>query len=758
MPLTKVQFRPGINRESTSYADQQGWFDSDLIRFRKGHPEKIGGWTKISGSSVLGTVRSLKNWVTLSALKLMGVGTTSKFYIEQGSTYNDITPIRSTATLGTNPFTTGSAGSGIITVVAAGHGAAVGDYVTFSGATTVDGLTTADLNKEQVITSVVSAASYTVDTGGSATSGATAGGGSAVIANYQIHVGGAAVSLSPGWGAGYFGGETLTYSLTTLNGAINASVTSIVLTSGSDFETVASTTSAAVAVVDTVINVADSSSFPAKGTVKINSENIIYETNVGNVLGFLTRAADGTTGAIHASSDAVTFVGLIQIDDELIQYTGKSTHTLNAGVVRGARGTTAAAHSDGATVKEANDFIGWGDVSSQFTSGEARLWSQDNFGEDLILNVRNDNIYYWDATLGLSNRASALSAQAGASGAPTIARQVVVSDTDRHVICLGANTLGTTAQDLLLVRWSDQENAVNWTPTATNTAGSQRLSSGSEIITAIETRQELLIWTDASLYSMRYVGPPFTFSFNLLASNASIIAPNAVVSVGDRVFWMDTENFFMYAGQIQPIPCTVLKYVFDDINLDQSLSFFAGSNRMFDEVFWFYCSSDSDTIDRYAKYNYVDNTWDIGLLSRTAWVDFGLQDKPRAAGAVDSVNYIYAHETGTTADGSAMSPFIESSVFAIGDGDHFAFVSRIIPDIDITSSDSATSVNYVLKTRNYPGDSLTTSSTSPVTSTTQQADVRSRARSIALRVESSAADIQWELGDVRLEIRPDGRR
>lgn len=214
----------------------------------------------------------------------------------------------------------------------------------------------------------------------------------------------------------------------------------------------------------------------------------------------------------------------------------------------------------------------------------------------------------------------------------------------------------------------------------------------------------------------------------------------------------------MYAGQIQPIPCTVLKYVFDDINLDQSLSFFAGSNRMFDEVFWFYCSSDSDTIDRYAKYNYVDNTWDIGLLSRTAWVDFGLQDKPRAAGAVDSVNYIYAHETGTTADGSAMSPFIESSVFSIGDGDHFAFVSRIIPDIDITSSDSTTSVNYVLKTRNYPGDSLTTSSTSPVTSTTQQADVRSRARSIALRVESSAADIQWELGDVRLEIRPDGRR
>jgi hypothetical protein len=758
MPLTKVQFRPGINRESTSFADQQGWFDSDLIRFRKGRPEKIGGWSRVSGSSVVGTVRSLKNWVTLGALKLMGVGTTSKFYIEQGGTYNDITPVRSTATLGANPFTTGSAGSGIITVVAAGHGAAAGDYVIFSGATTVDGLTIADLNKEQVITNIVSANSYTLDTGGSATSGATAGGGSAVIANYQIHIGAEALTLDPGWGAGYFGGETLTYSQTTLNGGINAAVTSIVLTSGADFETAASTTSAAVAVVDTVINVTSSTGFPARGTVKINSENIIYGTNVGNVLGDITRAADGTTAAIHASSDAVTFVGLIKIDDELIQYTGKSTHTLNAGVVRGARGTTAAEHANLDIVKEANDFYGWGEAVEPFTAGETRLWSQDNFGEDLILNVRNDNIYYWDATLGLGNRASALSAQAGASDAPTTARQIVISDTDRHVIALGANTLGTTAQDLLLVRWSDQENAVNWTPTATNTAGSQRLSSGSEIITAVETRQEILIWTDTSLYSMRYVGPPFTFSFNLLASNTSIISPNAVVAAGDRVFWMDTENFFMYAGQIQTIPCTVLRYVFDDINYDQSIKFFAGSNRMFDEVFWFYCSASSDNIDRYAKYNYADNTWDIGLLSRTAWVDFGLHDKPRAAGVADSLNYVYAHETGTTADGAAMSPFIESSVFSIGDGDQFAFVSRIIPDIDITSSDSSTSVNYVLKTRNYPGESLATSSTSAVTSTTDQAFVRSRSRSVVLRVESSAADVAWTLGDVRLDIRPDGRR
>ena len=760
MPLSKIQFRPGVNRESTSFADQQGWFDSDLIRFRKGYPEKIGGWIKVGSSSVAGTVRSLKVWVTLSALKLMGVGTTSKFYIEQGTFYNDITPIRSTATLGANPITTGDAGSGVVTVTAAGHGAGAGDYVTFSGATTVDGLTIAELNKEHVITEVVSSGSYKLDTGGVASSGGTSGGGSAVIANYQISVGSATLTLNgPGWGAGYFGGETLTYSLTTLNGAINDSVTSVILTSASNFEVAASTTGAAVAVVDESISVANSSGFPEKGTVKINSENVTYGTNVGNVLGDLTRGADGTTIAIHGSGDAVTFVGLIQVDDELIQYTGKSSETLNAGVVRGTRGTTAAAHSDGALVKEANGFYGWGDAVEPFgIAANARLWSQDNWGEDLVINVRDSTVYYWDATLGLSSRAVALSALSGSSGAPTISRQVLVSDTDRHVICIGANTIGTTVQDLMLVRWSDQENAVDWTPTATNTAGSLRLSSGSEIITAVETRQQILIWTDASLYSMRFVGPPFTFSITLLANNVSIISPNAVVSVGDRVYWMDTENFFMYGGQMQTIPCTVLRYVFDDINLEQRSQFFAGSNRMFNEVFWFYCSSDSDSIDRYAKFNYADNTWDIGSLSRTAWVDLGLHENPRAAGEYEDANFVYTHETGTTADGEAMAPFIESSVFSIGDGDQFSFISRIIPDLDLTSSDASTSVNYIIKTRNYPGEDLSTSSTSAVTSTTQQSFVRSRARSAALRIESSASDIAWTLGDVRLDVRPDGRR
>ena len=309
-----------------------------------------------------------------------------------------------------------------------------------------------------------------------------------------------------------------------------------------------------------------------------------------------------------------------------------------------------------------------------------------------------------------------------------------------------------------MVRWSDQENLIDWTPTVTNTAGSQRLSAGSEIIAARATRQQTLIWTDTALHSMRFTGPPFTFGFSMLANNISIIGPNAVTTVGDKAFWMDRENFYVYTGSVQIIPCTLLRYVFDDINLEQAFKSFAASNKMFDEVFWFYPSADSEEIDRYVKFNYVENTWDLGTMSRTAWVDSGVHENPRASGAVNDVNYVYIQETGDSADGSAMNSFIESSDFDLGDGEQFMFVSRLIPDIDITSSDSTASVNYVLKTRNYPGDSLATNSTTAVTSTTEQSFLRSRSRQAALRIESSASDLTWTAGDLRLDIRPDGRR
>tara|TARA_R100001443_G_scaffold51332_1_gene63347 strand:- start:1582 stop:3867 length:2286 start_codon:yes stop_codon:yes gene_type:complete len=761
MPLSKIQFRPGVNRETTSYGDENGWFNSDLIRFRKGRPEKMGGWSRLSSNTIEGTGRSLHVWAALDGSKYMGLGTETKFYIEEGGGYNDVTPIRTTTTLGANPLKTGSATSGVLTVTAPSHGAVNGDFVTLSGATTTDGVTAAQINTEHELT-LIDSNSYTIPTAGAASSGSTAGGGSSVVATYQINTGLGTVVTGTGFGAGLWGGLSTGYAQTTLNdsGGISNSDTSFTLTSAASFETASTTTGANLTAASSSIAVADSSGFPSKGTIKIGSENIRYGTNVANVFGELTRGDDGTTAASSSSGDTVTFVGLMLIDDELIQYTGKSSNTINAGVARGARGTTAAAHDDGVNVKEANDFVGWGESSATAaeTGSNIRLWSQDNWGEDLAFNVYDGAPYYWDKTLGLGNRGSTLASQSGASGAPTITRRLMISGADRHLVCFGCNPLDEADQDLLMVRWSDQEDPFDWTPTATNTAGSQRVSSGSEIISAQKTRQEMLIWTDTSLHAMRFVGPPFTFGMSMLANNVSIIGPNAVTTVGDKVFWMDRENFYVYTGRVQTIPCTLLRYVFDNINLEQSFKCFAASNKMFDEVFWFYPSSDADEIDRYVKYNFTENTWDLGTLSRTAWVDYGIHDNPRGCGTSSGTNYVYVHESGDDDDGSPMTSFIESADFDLGDGEQFMFVDRLIPDIDITSSDAEASVNYILKTRNYPGDSLSTNSTNAVKSSTQQAFLRSRSRQVALRIESDTTDITWTLGDLRLGIRPDGRR
>ena len=759
MPLAKVVFRPGVNKETTSYGSEQGWFDSSLIRFRKGRPEKMGGWQKLSSGTIQGTPRSMHVWSALDGTKYMGMGTESKMYVEEGGDYNDITPIRSTVTLSSNPFKTGSASSGTVTVTHASHGANTGDFVTYTGATTTDGITAAQLNLEFEVT-VINSDSYTISTAGSASSGSTAGGGTPTAA-YQINAGLVTVVAGTGWGAGLWGGITSGYSQTTLNGAISDSETSsIILTSAASFETAATTLSGALTVASTIVTLADSTGMPSKGTILVDSEKIIYGTNVSNVLGDITRAADGTDADAHSDGATATFVGLILINNELIQYTGKSSNTLNAGIVREVRGTTAAAHSDGDVVKEANDFVGWGQAASISSSDgqQLRLWFQDNWGEDLAFNVFDGAPYYWDKTFGLSNRASTFASQTGASATPTITRQIMVSGTDRHIICFGCNPRGETAQDLLQIRWSDQESPFDWTPTATNTAGSQRISSGSEIIRAQKTRQEILIWTDVNLHTMRFVGPPLTFSFTLVGSGVSLISPNALTAVGDRVFWMSRENFHAYSGRVETIPCTVLRYVFDDMNIQQSRKFFAASNRMFDEVLWFYVSSDATEIDRYAKFNYVEGTWDIGTLSRTAWTDFGVHDFPRGAGSADGTQYVYLQENGSNADGSAMTSYIESADFDLDpDGDKFMFLSRLIPDIDITTS-SSSSVNYVLKTRNYPGESLSTNSTNEVSSTTTQSFLRARARQAVIRIESSSTDIAWTLGDLRLEIKPDGRR
>ena len=626
MPLQKFLFKPGINKEGTAYSNEGGWFDSNLVRFRKGLPEKIGGWSKSSSDSFKGTGRGLHAWVALDGTQYLGLGTSWKYYILEGTSFYDITPIRSTD----ENVTTFSAtnGSAVITATDTAHGAVVNDFVTISNAVSLGGNITASvLNQEHQITSVPTANTYTFTASATANASDSGNGGSATDAAYQINTGLDVYVPSSGWGAGTWG--------------------------------------------------------------------------------------EGTFGSTTALSFA----------------------------------------------------------------NQLRLWAHDNFGEDIIINPRFGGVFYWDESNGLTTRAVALSDLSGANLTPTKALQVMVSDIDRHVICFGADPLNTggTARtgaiDPMFIAWSDQENAAVWQPLATNTAGSFRLSAGSSIVGATRAKQEILVWTDTSLYSMSFIGQPFTFSLNLVNEGVGLVSPNAMVNSPKGVFWMDKKGFYAYNGSVQEIPCTVQDYVFSNINEIQSYQIFGFVNKAFDEVGWFYCSADATVIDKYVVFNYEENVWTIGTLSRTAWIDEGIFDNPKATSSSSDVGYLYNHEIGNDNDGNPMTNvFIESSDFDIDPGgDDFQFISRIIPDIQFTGSGSTgsggQSVNVVLKRRNFPGESLTTAVTSVCDSATTKIDTRVRGRQAVLRIESdddgvpgSTEGVGFRVGAMRLNFRPDGRR
>jgi len=629
MSLEKFIFRPGINREGTDYSNDGGWFDSNLIRFRKGLPEKIGGWAKNTLNTFKSTARALHAWVDLEITKYLGIGATWKYYIKEGDNFYDITPLRVTTSAGDVTFSATN-GSSTITVTDTSHGAVTGDFVTFSGAATLGGLVTADvLNQEYQILLVTSANAYTItakDTSGStvtANASDSGNGGSSVVGAYQINVGLDVYVESTGWGAGTWGAGT------------------------------------------------------------------------------------------------------------------------------------------------------WGSATAITASNQLRLWSHDNFGEDLIMNVRAGGIYYFDisaATLG-TTRATPLTSLSGANLAPTIALQTLVSDIDRHVICFGADPISgssrTGAVDPMFIAWSDQENAAQWEPLSTNTAGSFRLSAGSQIIGAIRARQETLVWTDTSLYSMTFVGQPFTFGVNLVNEGVGLIGPNAAVNTPKGIFWMDKKGFYTYNGTVQDIPCTVQDYVFSNLNEGQAFQVFGFLNKEFDEVGWFYCAAGETTISKYVVFNYEDGVWSIGELNRTSWIDEGIFDTPIGSYTTSDVGYLYNHETGNDADGSPMdNVYIESSDFALGNGEEFQAINKIIPDIKFTGSGgSGQTVNVVLKQRNYPGESLSTDSTNTCTATTTKIDTRLRARQAALRIESDddgslgvRSGVGFRVGAMRMDVRPNGRR
>lgn len=712
MPLTKLQFRPGVNQEVTSYANEGGWRDGDKIRFRFGYPEKIGGWEKYSSSTFLGSARSLHNWIALDGSDYLGVGTHLKYYIEEGGQYNDVTPIRSTTSAGDVTFAATN-GSATLTVTDTDHGAIENDFVTFSGAVTLGGQITADiLNIEYQITRVIDANSYEVTASVTADGSDTGNGGASVVGEYQINVGLDTTVGGTGWGAGAYGGTTTTALQTTIN-------------EGGTFSD-----------VDTTLTVTDATG------IAIND--------------------------------------YILIDLEILKVTNVVSNDLT--VTRGQSGTTAASHDDGTTVyliegnaDSASDYSGWGEAASGglTTTTEIRFWAHDNFGEDLIINPRDGNLYYWDRTDNLDSRAVELSTLTGTpTSVPQRAKQILVSDRDRHVLAFGCDgvnaspsgTQGDGVQDPLLIRFSSQEDPLDWYPTATNTAGTLRLGSGSTFVQAVETKREILIWTDTALTSMRFIGPPFTFGLQQLTSKITIMSSSAATATEDVVFWMGIDNFYIYAGSTQQLPCTVKDKVFQDFNFAQKDKVIAGINSEFSEVVWFYPSADSSDNDRYVIYNYGQQIWYYGTIARTAWLDRGVRTYPIAAGG----QYLYNHEIGYDDDGSSMDSYIESAVIDIGDGDRFAYISRVIPDItfDGSASTSSPQATFTVKSRNFPGasfdstasgDAVRTAS-APVELYTNQLNLRSRGRSFALRIESDVLGAKWKLGSPRIDVRQDGRR
>lgn len=641
MPLTKLQFRPGVNRETTSYTNEGGWYDCDKVRFRFGTPEKIGGWQKISSRSYLGTSRILHAFVSVDNSRYVGNGTNLKYYLEEGGGYNDITPLRLTTAAGDVTFSAAN-GSSTLTVTDIKHGVTAKDFVTFTGAAPLGGaIKAAILNQEYEVNTVVDDNVYTVVARQVATLG-------------QITIGGQ-----------YTPTPILATPSDTGNGG--------------------------------------------------NSTKGLYQVETG-----LDTTVSGTGWGAGSYG----------------------------------RGTW----GSGASIAAVSDIL--------------RLWSNDNFGEDLIINIRNGGIYYWDkSTNGAPfSRAVALSDIAGADvTTPTIAKQIMVSDRDRHVLAFGCDSQDNIGvQDPLLIRFSDQENPLIWSAQATNTAGDLRIGTGSEIITAVETRQQILVFTDSSLHAMQYLGPPFTFGISLLSANTTIASPLAAVAVDDTVYWMGEQDFYVYSGQVQKLPCSVRSYVFGNFNSVQQEKVTSGVNSSFSEVWWFYPSASSSTLDRYVVFNYQENAWYYGALGRSSWIDRGISPFPIAAG-LDG--FLYYHEFGSD-DGSANPPaaipsFIESSQMSIGSGDSFVFLTRLIPDITFEgSSAAAPAVSMTLETRPFPGSAYTgtksnavvRSAVVPVEQFTDQVFVRLRGRSFSFKINSSDTGVDWRLGTPRVDLRPDGRR
>jgi hypothetical protein len=714
MALTKLQLRPGLNREGTDYSNEGGFYDGDKIRFRSGFPEKIGGWSRLSANYFLGMCRSLWNWTTLQNDNLLGVGTNLKYYIESGGVYNDITPITSTLTY-SNVISTG-----FTTLV--GNVTANTTTMQFSNVTFFpqnNGLIKIDT--ENLYYAALSA---NVATG--------------VVRGYNNTT-----------AASHTSGANVASAFFAVNDNANAIDAQFLI-------------------------IANATSVGGLANVIINGEHQAQKYIATGPFFALASTADGNSAnASFATSQVLNSGGTITIQYEVPP--GLAVFTVGNGWGAAPWG-----------------FYGWGNAAPVTVGQQLRLWTNDNYGEDLVFAPRGGAIFYWSATTGLSQRGLYLSdlantASYGGQWVPKVVSEIVASDIQRFVIAYGANpydpTNPSTVFDPMLVRWSDQENPYEWEPEITNQSGEFRLSHGSFIVTTINTRQEILVLTDSTIYSQQYLGPPYVWGFQVLMDNISIMGPNTVITVNNVTYWMGADKFYMYSGRVETLPCSLRQYIFNDINKDQSWQVYAGSNEGYNEVWWVYCSENSTLVDRYIIYNYLDRVWYYGTLVRTAILDSSLRQNPMATDVFgydfqeNPLGRVIYHEIGNDdAAGDTTVPitaYVQSSDFDIGDGHNFGYVWRMLPDVNFNNSSVANpAVTMYLKPRQNSGstyqqaDTTTTTSADNFTNVPQytvqeftgQVYTRLRGRQMAFRISSDGLGVSWQLGTPRIDIRPDGRR
>ena len=695
MPLQKVVFKPGVNRENTRYTNEGGWFESQNVRFRQGTPEKIGGWTQYTPYTYLGVCRLLWNWITVNNINYLAVGTNLKFYLTYGTQYYDITPIRSTVTLPNNPIRTDSStnagGKTTVTVTTTlANGALLGDFVTIAGATAVAGVT---VSGEYQIVSIPSSTTFTLSVTGTATGTITNGGGASATAAFQVNTGAAYQIPYYGWGAGYWGQGTW--------GNGGTSATNIQLWNAYNF-----------------------------------GENLLFGPRGAGL--YYWKASGGTTtpGVLLSSQGgAVTFTNA---SPTVVTFTIPLT--------------------EGTAVQ----FATTSSMPSGVTAGLTYY----------LYNVQGLTANLLDSAGAVVNTSSTGSGCSISNlvDVPLYQNYIIVSDASRFAIVFGTNDYGSSTMDPMLIRWSDQENPYEWTPDATNQAGSIRLSHGSQIQSAIQTRQEIIVLTDQAVYSLQYVGAPYYWKTQLLGDNISVIGQNSVALASSVVYWMGKDKFYMYDGRVQTLNCDLRKFVFQNINQTQNQQVFASTSEAYNEVWWFYVSGSGTTINAYVVYNYIEKLWYYGSMARTAWLDSGLLPNPVAA---TYNGYIVNQESGVddVETGTAVSipAYISSSEFDIGDGHNFAFVWRILPDLTFEGSTSGTTPEATMTL--YPMYNSGSGTNNPRSNGVQSINLsanpqtftgevytRVRGRQLIIKMESDKVGTTWQLGAPRLDIRPDGRR